>query len=170
MVTTNEVQLMLRAAVQKDIPRLVELINVAYRVEDFFINGDRTHAAQVQELMQQGTFLMAERSGQIVATVYVEISARRGYFGPLAVDPHLQKSGLGKQLIAACETFCRERGCYFLDLSVASPRQELPSFYARFGFYPYDIRPFPFPEKLRREAHLIYLTKPLVDLHTLRLA
>jgi len=158
---------MLRPAVENDIPRLVELINLAFRVEDFFVNGNRTHAAQVQELMQQGVFLVAEKANEIVAAVYIEVVARRGYFGPLAVHPKLQKSGLGKQLIVACETFCRERGCYFLDLSVASPREELPAFYARFGFQPYDIRPFPFPEKLSRKAHLIYLTKPLVDLHAL---
>lgn len=33
---------MTRYATNKDIPEIVRIINSAFRVEDFFVNGDRT--------------------------------------------------------------------------------------------------------------------------------
>ena len=40
-----------RAASVGDVPELVRVINLAYRVEDFFINGDRTNDSDVQRRM-----------------------------------------------------------------------------------------------------------------------
>ncbi|MGH9422972.1 MAG: hypothetical protein ACRD3J_23555, partial [Thermoanaerobaculia bacterium] len=37
-----------RYATSDDTPELVRIINLAYRVEDFFIDGDRTNARDVQ--------------------------------------------------------------------------------------------------------------------------
>lgn len=44
---------MSRDATERDVPALVEVINRAYRVEDFFIDGDRTDAADVQARMSR---------------------------------------------------------------------------------------------------------------------
>ena len=41
-----------RYATSKDIPELVRVINLAYRVEDFFIDGDRTNAAEIKSRME----------------------------------------------------------------------------------------------------------------------
>ena len=67
---------------------------------------------------------------------------------------------------------CRSRrrpfsaGCRFLDLDVVNLRQELPAFYLALGFAPYGTSSFADPDKLRREAHLVLMTKPLVGLWT----
>jgi ribosomal protein S18 acetylase RimI-like enzyme len=82
----------------------------------------------------------------------------------LAVDPDQQGRGLGRLLVTAAEEYCREAGCRFLDISVVNLRTELPGFYRQFGFTPYGTAPFQDPGKLTRSAHLVLMTKPLVDL------
>ncbi len=41
-----------RYAMRTDIPELVRIINNAYRVEDFFVDGDRTNADDVTSRME----------------------------------------------------------------------------------------------------------------------
>jgi N-acetylglutamate synthase-like GNAT family acetyltransferase len=158
-----------RVATADDVPGLVRLINRAYVIEEFFVSGDRTSVAQVQERMSRSAscFLVAEdpmgRNG-LSACVWVEWRGDRGYFGMLAVDPDQQGRGLGRLLVAAVEQHCRALGCRFLDISVVNLRTELPEFYRQFGFAPYGTAPFHEPEKLTRPAHLVLMTKPLVDI------
>ena len=157
-----------RVAVQADVPELVRLINKAYVVEEFFVAGDRTNAAQVRDRMSRpGACFLAvddlDASERLAACVWVEVRGDRGYFGMLAVDPERQGRGLARLLIAAIEDHCRAAGCRFLDISVVNLRTELPAFYRQFGFAPYGPAPFHDPEKLTRPAHLVLMTKPLVD-------
>jgi ribosomal protein S18 acetylase RimI-like enzyme len=157
-----------RRATRADIPSLVRLVNAAYRVEDFFVDGDRTNAADIETRMASSTaaFLViaGQRDGELRGSVYVDVRGDRGYFGMLAVDPARQKEGLGRALVLAAEAHCRAAGCRFLDLDVVNLRQELPAFYRNLGYAPFATAPFPKGEKLRREAHLVLMTKPLVEL------
>ena len=73
-------------------------------------------------------------SGPISAAVYVEISGERGYFGMLAVDPASQGTGLGRLMVEAAESHCRQLGCQFMDIDVLSLRPELPPFYRKLGY------------------------------------
>jgi GNAT superfamily N-acetyltransferase len=157
-----------RAAQASDVPELVRVINRAYRVEEFFVRGERTDAAQIRErLMRAGaSFLVVddlETPRRIAACVYVERRDDRGYFGMLAVDPDRQRLGLGRLLAQAAEDHCRTQGCRFLDISVVNLRRELPAFYARLGFAPFATAPFHDPDKLTRPAHLVLMTKPLIE-------
>jgi len=145
------------------------VINTAYVVEQFFLDGDRTSAAQVRDRMARPSscFLAVDDtqpSGRLSACVWVEVRGDRGYFGMLAVDPARQGLGLGRLLIAAVEHHCRAAGCRFIDLSVVNLRSELPAFYRQFGFAPYGTAPFHDPVTLTRPAYLVLMTKPLVDL------
>ena len=158
-----------RVAAANDVAGLVRLINRAYVIEEFFVSGDRTSVSQVQERMSRSSscFLVAEDptvSGGLSACVWVERRGDRGYFGMLAVDPDQQGRGLGRLLVAAAEQHCLAAGCRFLDISVVNLRTELPEFYRQFGFAPYGTAPFHEPEKLTRPAHLVLMTKPLVDI------
>ena len=158
----------LRRATPDDIPEIVRLVNLAFRVEDFFIDGNRTHAAEVGKKMAApgGCFLVLDdcRAGGLAASVHTEIRGARGYFGMLAVAPDQQNRGLGRRLISAVEDHCRAAGCRFLDLDVVHLRPELPVIYNALGFAPYDTGPFPDTFKLRRPAHMVLMTKPLVAL------
>ena len=154
-----------RLATTDDIPALVRLINAAYRVEDFFINGDRTSERDIRSRLESphAAFLVIDGpiAGEPAGTVYVETRGTRGYFGMLSVDPARQKQGLGRALVDAVEAHCRAAGCRSLDIEVVDLRLELPPYYAALGFRPSGTAPFPDPTKLTRAAHLLLMTKPL---------
>jgi ribosomal protein S18 acetylase RimI-like enzyme len=154
-----------RTASAHDVSELVRVINLAYRVENFFVNGDRTNDSDVRGRMarQDGEFLVVDDTdpGRLAAAVYMEIRGERGYFAMLSVDPAVQHRGLGRTLISVIEDRCRAAGCRFLDIEVVNLRDELPAFYSRLGFAPTGEAPFPDPGKLRRPAHLVVMTKAL---------
>jgi len=154
-----------RVAHSGDVAALVRLINAAYRVEDFFINGNRTNDTDVRAHLEApgAAFLVIDdpAGGGLSGAVYVEIRGTRGYFGLLSVDPARQKQGLGRALVVAAESRCRAAGCRVLDIDVVNLRQELPAFYAGFGFVPAGTALFPDPAKLTRPAHLVVMTKQL---------
>jgi GNAT superfamily N-acetyltransferase len=155
-----------RVATEADVAELVRVINLAYRVEDFFIDGDRTDAAGVLERMRRpaAEFLVVDAGepGRLAAVVYLEQRGERGYFGMLSVDPTVQRRGLGRRLVAAAEARCRERGCVALDLDVVDLRLELPAYYAALGFQPAGTAPFKDVHKLKRPAVMLLMSKPLV--------
>ena len=153
-----------RLATIADIPALVSLINRAYRVEDFFVVGDRTDATEIRERLRlpNACFLVvADAAGNLAATVFVEVRGERGFFALLAVDPEQQGQGLGQTMVSAVEQHCREAGCRFLDLDTVDVRAELPAFYEKLGFKAVATAPFPKPHKLKRPAHMVLMSKPL---------
>lgn len=156
-----------RTAGLADVPELVRLINAAYRVEDFFIDGDRTDADDVRAHMQVpgAVFLVADRADGtgLAACVHVVVSGARGHFGLLSVDPVLQRTGLGRALVVAAEDYCREAGCREMDLVYVNVRDELPPFYRRMGYRETGATsPLPVTGgKLKRPAHLVEMLKSL---------
>ena len=72
-----------------------------------------------------------------------------------------QGRGLGRVLVQAAEDHCRGAGCLVLEIDVVNLRQELPAFYHGLGFTPVGTAPFPAREKLRQDAHLVVMNKPL---------
>lgn len=141
------------------------MVNLAYRVEDFFIHGDRTSEAEVHAGMARpgGAFLVidGEQPGTLVAAVQVELRGTTGYFGLLSVDPVEQRRGHARRLIAAVEDHCARHGCDTLDIDVVDLRTELPPFYAALGFVATDTAPFKDVHKLKRPAAMIVMRKAL---------
>ena len=150
-----------RSAQLEDAENIARLVNAAFRPERFFIDADRTNPDKVRALLLQGTFLLAEQAGRLAGCVYVELRDERGYFGLLAVDPGMQRSGLGSQLVAAAEGYCRAAGCHFIDLTIVNLRTELPAFYNRLGYVENGILPFPADQQANQPCHLVRMSKPL---------
>ena len=154
-----------RYATAKDIPELVRVINLAYRVEDFFIDGDRTNAADVQARLEApgSAFIVVDTddSEKLAGAVFVDVHENRGHFAVLSVDPAFQGRGLARTLIDAVEKHCRDAGCDALDIEVVNLREELPAFYTKFGFTRSGTAEFPSNEKLTRDAHLMLMSKAL---------
>ena len=138
------------------------LVTLAYRVEDFLVDGDRTNPDEVRERMTHGAFLtLADASGALAGCVYVEIrgGGTRGYFGMLSVHPARQGQGLARRLVVAAEDHARAAGCTHMDLHVLSQRQELPAFYHHLGYA--DTGTLPFDEPTKLPCHIQVMTKPL---------
>jgi predicted N-acetyltransferase YhbS len=152
----------LRTAGPADAGAVTALINAAYQVERFFVDGDRTSEDEVRRHMAKGTFLVAEQDdGAPIGCVYTEQRGDRGYFGLLAVDPAQHGKGVGRTLIAAAEARFLRAGCRAVDISVVDLRTELPPFYRRLGYVETGTAPFPDPDKATRPCHFILMSKPL---------
>ena len=163
----------IRFAEASDAAQIASLVNAAFRPERFFIDGDRTDPEKVAALLEKGRFLLlfeadrpadaraAAQADRLAGCVYIELRGERGYFGLLAVDPNRQRSGLGGQLIAAAEDYCRAAGCRFMDLTFVNVRQELPGYYRKFGYVENGTLPFP-PEAVTKiPVHLVRMSKEL---------
>jgi len=152
-----------RIASTTDIPAIVAVVNAAFAVETF-LQGTRTDAEGVAEMMQKGAFLVAESaSGGIVASVYTELRGDRGYFGMLAVEPSQQGSGLGRMMVEATEKHCRSHGCKHMDITVLSLRPDNLSLYRKFGYVETGTEQFhpPPSRKVGVECYLIVMSKAL---------
>ncbi len=152
----------IRVAEVRDAEAIVSVINVAFRLaEGFLLDRDRIDLKAVQELLQKGTFLVAEDSS-LCGCVYVEPrGGDRSYLGLLAVDPKLQKSGLGSQLMHAAEAYCVKAGSRFMDLRIVSARKELPAFYHRHGYVETGTEPFTSGLNPKVPCHFVVMSKPL---------
>ncbi len=133
-----------RAAGPADVPALVALINLAYEIERFFVEGDRTDEDEIAAMQRVGHFLVLDRSDRrgLAAAVYIRIDGGRGYFGMLSVAPDLRSHGLGKRLVAVAEALCVARGCTAMDLQIVNLREELGPWYRSLGYHEVGTAPF----------------------------
>ncbi|MFZ0199925.1 MAG: GNAT family N-acetyltransferase [Candidatus Sulfotelmatobacter sp.] len=152
----------IRTARADDVPALVSLINRAFAVEKF-IDGTRTDEERFSETMHKGTLLVAERGGEAIACVYVELRGERAYFGMLAVDPARQHQGLGRSMTTAAENFGRNHGCKHMDISVLSLRPELLPLYRNLGYSEIGTEEFHPTRPLKGgvQCHCIVMSKAL---------
>lgn len=84
-------------------------------------------------------FLVGVQENEIVATAMAGYEGHRGWINYLAVLPHLQKSGLGRKIMAHAEKLLRERGCPKINLQVRAGNTGAIEFYKRMGFAPDDV-------------------------------
>lgn len=161
----NATKILIREATLDDAAALVAVVNRAYQPERFFIEGDRTDLADVNERLSRphARFLViddAEAPAGIAGCVYMELREDSGYFGMLAVDPERQKRGLALRLIEAVEERCHAAGRDILMLDMVNLRKELPAFYGKLGFRKIGTAPFLDPH-LTQPAHLVVMAKQL---------
>lgn len=157
--------MIIRAAGNGDVARVVEIINAAYRkAESHFIEGDRMSEAELRNLLRDGIVLIAEdQPGNASACVYLRRNGDRVYLGLLSVDPGRQKQGLGRRLLDAAEAYCLEHGCHAIDIVVVNLRTELFSMYEARGYRRTGTAPFEDP-RLTRAAHFVRMSKVLADI------
>jgi ribosomal protein S18 acetylase RimI-like enzyme len=78
--------------------------------------------------------LVAERNGQIVASVMAGDDGHRGWLYYLAVAPDLQRTGLGRQMVAAAEDWLRARGVVKVMLMIRPTNSRVRGFYDALGY------------------------------------
>lgn len=153
----------IRVAGIEESDQVAKIINAAFEVErPFRLRGERTSTEDVGRLMFDGnTFFVAEEGGRIVGTVYVRITATTGYFGMLAVDPTLQRSGIGRALREPAEEFCRQHGCSEMTLTTGDFRTELLPYYTRAGYKIVSTEAGSPEWSMRNEFRIVHMAKLL---------
>jgi GNAT superfamily N-acetyltransferase len=157
----------LRVATLDDAPVIAELVNAAFRVEDFFKAGDRTDVEEVRSYFATGEFLVLDgeapraSGSRPAACVYLERDGAHAYFGMLSIDPARQGQGLGRVMLEGLEARCREAGCREIEIHVVDLRHELPPFYRRFGYVEAGTLPFPDDGTSTKPCHFIVMKKHL---------
>jgi GNAT superfamily N-acetyltransferase len=159
-----------RRAEASDAAAIATLVNRAYQVERFFVDGDRTDAAEVAALCARGeVFVLDGPDGAVVAAIHVH--ARRaddsrgdgvGEFGMLSVAPGFQGHGLGKRLIAVAEAYCAAMGCTAMGLHVVNLRSELEAWYRSLGYRPVATAPY-LHRAAKQACHFVVMQKPLAQ-------
>lgn len=157
-------------------------MNIAYRgvgpkagwtSEESYIEGDRTsEAALAMQLATQpdGYLLVtpATRHTPIVGCVWLEpLTEETWYLGSLTVDPTLQNSGLGRNLLESAEQWATDRGAIKMQMTVINIRDTLIAWYERRGYIlTGEVRPFPYRDDrfgapLRNDLAFVVLEKAL---------
>ena len=146
-----------RRAQPVDAAAVADLVNRAYAIEAFFVEGDRTNAGEIAAMMERGQFIVLERGATLGACVYVEA---RGYFGMLSVSPELQGLGLGTRMVRIAEAICEAGGATTMSIRIINLREELGRWYRSLGYRevgttPYTHRP------VKQPCHFVDMQRSL---------
>ena len=139
----------IRKVENDDLEELVKLINVAYRThsgrswttEQAFVAVDRINKTQLIDQLNQSNFelLIGEtESTQLVACIGLSYQQDCAEIGTFAIDPSIQNSGIGKEILAYAEQYVLQNHpsvTYFL-MYVLDVRTELMAYYQRRGYQP----------------------------------
>jgi ribosomal protein S18 acetylase RimI-like enzyme len=150
----------IREATADDVDAIVALINRAFAVESFFKSGPRINSEMLQQMMQDGKFLLLIDKDETAACVFVKVMGERGYLGTLSVDPDRQKSGLGARMMREAEDYFRA-GCKVVDIRLVNLRTELPAIYRKFGFVETGTQSAEVIKSATRPVHFITMSKEL---------
>lgn len=173
----NGVDLAFRRATPEDAPRVVALVNAAYRVggarawttEAHLVVGERVTEPKFRAMIasEGGVVIVAERAGRIVGCVHVRrVDERESHLGMLSVDPAEQAGGAGRALIAEAERVAREHfGARVMSMTVVSVRSELLAYYERRGYRRTgEVVPFVPPSEERFLAGPLFFERLVKDL------
>lgn len=165
---TRSIAASIRRARLSDTAALAELVNRAFAVESWFVDGQRTSADELVPLVAAGSFLVLECAGAnglgaavMVQTARGDLPPAHGYLGMLSVLPELQGMGLGQRLVRVGEAMAEASGATAMRLRIIHLREELSRWYKRLGYRPIGTAPCTAP-LLKRPCHFIEMVKPLV--------
>lgn len=97
-------------------------------------NDARADIALARQSGAADVLVAVATDGAIVGSAMVGNDGHRGWFYYVAVAPSLQKSGLGRRLIAAGEDWMRARGVEKAQLIIRDTNVKVRGFYESLGY------------------------------------
>ena len=175
--------MVLRKALPADYAEIIDLANLAYRgregavpswnIEKGIVGGQRLDDSLLEEELASkpdGALLVyrEESSGPLLGTAWLNPeSADVWSMGLLTVRPDLQNQHLGRRLLAAAESYARERGAKRMRIGVLHVRDTLIAWYERRGYRatgetePYPSQDPRFGTPLRENLHFLIMEKEI---------
>lgn len=157
-----------RRARVSDTAALTDLVNRAYEIESSFLDGQRTSAPEIEQLIRSGGFLVLEYAGGICAAILVQGPGERpgvppshAYFGMLSVLPEMQGMGLGRRLVQVAEAMAEATGATSMSIRVINLREELSRWYRSLGYREVGTAPYNH-RSVKRACHFVEMAKPLL--------
>jgi ribosomal protein S18 acetylase RimI-like enzyme len=143
---------------ETDLQAIVAIMNAVFRgasgkqswsVETGYVTGNRTDEMLLREEIAGGAqFLLAKENGTSALQGCVSLQALspdRWYLGSLTVDPALQNTGFGRELLHSAEEYAAAHGARMMEITVVNIRNALISWYERRGYHlTGETRPFPY--------------------------
>jgi ribosomal protein S18 acetylase RimI-like enzyme len=175
--------MLLERVVEADYEAVVALANLAYRgtggagveaswnVETGLVDGPRLTESSLREELAEKPELLVwrdEAGGALMGTVWMQ--PRDGgvwYLGLLTVRPDVQNRQLGRTLLAAAESYAKERGGRRITMTVLSGRDVLMAWYERRGYRKTgETQPYPYGDgrigrPLRDDLHFVVMEKDI---------
>lgn len=156
-----------RRATPLDLPAIAALVNRAYQVESFFVEGERTNAAEIAEMAHKGTFLVLEQArGELAAAVFVDAQSASAYIGMLSVSPDMQGRGLGKRLVRIAEALGEAMGCSSVGLRIVNLREDLGRWYRSLGYEEVGTSEYVRHRPVKQPCHFIEMRRQLLPVAT----
>jgi ribosomal protein S18 acetylase RimI-like enzyme len=130
-----------------DVPRILRLVNSAYRGEEAkkgwthesdLIEGTlRTDENSLKEMIgnPDAVILKYTENDQLDGCVYLKRQNDKLYLGMLSVSPDRQASGIGRKLLTAADEHAKNLNCKMIEMTVISARKELIAWYERLGYH-----------------------------------
>lgn len=119
-------------------PDLLALIKNAFSYMEGRVNPPssmhRLTVQNIEEKANSSDLLLAWEGSRLVGCVFANELDDALYIGKLAVDPTIQKKGIGKQLMQACRELAIKRGKPELELETRIELLENHAFFAAQGF------------------------------------
>jgi ribosomal protein S18 acetylase RimI-like enzyme len=145
----------LRRAEAADVPRLTELVQVAYGHYVERLGGrPRPMTDDYADVVRRNSVTVAERGGEVVGLIVVGVDDEGFFVDNVAVDPPHQGSGVGRALLEHAETVARGEGFDSIYLYTHELMDEDRAMYSRAGYVEYARR-------RHGDACLVYLRKRL---------
>ena len=79
-------------------------------------------------------FLVGEVEDRVVATCMAGYEGHRGWINYLAVQPGLQRNGLGGRIMEHAEVLLKQAGCAKINLQIRSTNRPVVQFYESIGY------------------------------------
>jgi ribosomal protein S18 acetylase RimI-like enzyme len=131
----------LRPATAGDVPALTQLVDAAYGHYVERLGGrPRPMTDDYAEAVRRHRVTVAERGGQIVGLIVLDLRDREIVIDNVAVDPAHQGTGVGRALLEHAEDIARSEGRPSIRLYTHERMVENLALYKRIGYCEYERR------------------------------
>jgi N-acetylglutamate synthase-like GNAT family acetyltransferase len=154
-------ELIIRLARVGEGAQIAQLTSVSFRGREHFFRASFASAKDVEQLMTQGKFLLAENEKEIIGCAYLEPRIEATRLELLAVAPTEQRAGIGSQLLDAAERLSSSMQCSFVHVRVVNFHYETIAFCRRRGYFEFGIESLNRNEPVSLHCHIVRMCKRL---------